>query len=73
MTDTRPDAIDQKNAFQAGFRHGRDCGIVTNREAEEIMLSLRLPVSTATILCFQNGADDGALGDTFRYLLCMTN
>ena len=53
MTDTRPDAIDQKNAFQAGFRHGRDCGIVTNREAEEIMLSLRLPVSTATILCFQ--------------------
>jgi len=67
--NTRPDALDELNAFRAGFRHGADRGIVSPREAETILRSFGRPTSSGSVDCFCNGAEDGAKGDRFRYLL----
>lgn len=67
---TRPDLLDEVNAFRAGYRHGRDVGEVSAREAEAILRSLptTIPPVGNAILCFCNGSVDGARGDAFRYL-----
>ena len=62
-------ASDERNAFRAGYRHGIDKGIVSPKEAEQIMRSLPnpLPIFGNTITCFCEGAEDGANGDDWRY------
>ena len=65
----RPDALDELNAFRAGFRHGQDVGAVSPREAETILRGLGLQTSSGCVDCFGNGAEDGRKGDRFRYLL----
>lgn len=65
----KPDALHEINAFRAGFRHGRDVGSVSPREAEAEMRKLGMLVAGETVTCFCNGSDDGARGDQFRYLL----
>ena len=66
----RPDERDEINAFTAGFRHGQDRGLTSPREAEMILRGFGRPTSDATVTCFCNGAEDGARGDRWRYLLC---
>ena len=63
------DELDLLNAFTAGYRHGRDVGLVSPREAQAILEGLGRPTSAASVDCFCNGAEDGARGDSFRYLL----
>lgn len=65
----RPDALDELNAFRAGFRHGQDVGDVSPREAEAILRGLGLQTSSGCVDCFGNGAEDGRKGDKFRYVL----
>ena len=65
----RPDALDELNAFRAGFRHGTDLGIVSASEAETLLRGFGRPTSSASVACFCNGAEDGARGDRWRYLL----
>jgi len=69
----KPDNLDHIRSFKAGFRHGRDCGIVSPREAGDELRKLGFtPIDGSMIDVFCNGADDGARGDTFRYLAsCM--
>ena len=64
-----PDQLDSLNAFRAGYRHGKDERSVSPREAETILRALHVPVTGATVDCFCNGSEDGATGDSFRYLL----
>jgi hypothetical protein len=63
--------LDEINAFRAGYRHGKDLGIVSPRQAEEALRALptSIPICSATVNCFANGAEDGAAEDSFRYLL----
>jgi len=68
---SRPDMLDEINAFRAGWRHGYDRGIVSPREAEGILRGLPLSVTpnAAMITYFCTGAEDGAHNDQFRLLL----
>ena len=63
------DDMDRLNAFRAGFRHGADRGLVSAREADAILRSLGRSPSCDAVELFCNGAEDGARGDRFRYLL----
>jgi hypothetical protein len=65
----RPDALDEINAFRAGYRHGANVGRVSPREAESEMRRFGMPINSSAVECFCNGAEDGARGDTFRYVL----
>ena len=76
MTRMRPDVLDARIAFNTGFRHGRDVGATSPREAEAELRRLfghtSLPpeaINAEMVDCFCAGNDDGVKGDTFRYLL----
>jgi hypothetical protein len=71
LRETRPDELDEINAFRAGFRFGVDHGIVSPKEAEVILRDMNpnTPISSSVLDCFCNGAEDGRKNDQFRYLL----
>lgn len=63
------DKLDEMNAFRAGFRHGKDRGIVSAVEADALLRGFGRSPDYNCIACFCNGAEDGARNDQFRYLL----
>jgi len=67
----RPDVLDMRNAFNAGYRHGLDVGAVSPREAEAALRQLptTLPITSDTVGSFCAGNDDGVRRDSFRYIL----
>lgn len=64
----REQSCDERNAFRAGYRHGQ---LVSPREAEQFMRTLPnpIPVNSMTVVCFCEGAEDGANKDDWRYNL----
>lgn len=66
---TTADNHDYLNAFRAGYRHGADLGAVTPAQAVAALHTLGRPTDPQSVDCFCNGADDGARGDSYRYLL----
>lgn len=70
----RPDVLDHQRAFNMGWRHGRDVGATSPREAEAELLrlivhtSLGEAVTSSMVDCFCAGNDDGVRGDTTRYI-----
>lgn len=71
MAEQRPDALDEINAYRAGYRHGRDEGKCTAQTAPAILRQLptTIPIVEVTVAMFCRGLQDGARGDAVTYLL----